>query len=76
MIHCGSLKALLHLVSGLPSTALAGAHGSPSEPEAVTGCVVARRSSRRVRARPLASLHVLSALPADCPHNPAPFAPL
>jgi len=37
--------------------------------------VVARRSSRRDRARPLASLHVLSALPADCPHNPAPFAP-
>ena len=34
------------------------------------GCVVARRSSRRVRARPLAALHVLSALPADCQHTP------
>jgi len=40
----------------------------------VGACGVARRSSRRDRARPLASLHVLSALPADCLHNPVPFA--
>ena len=37
--------------------------------------MLVRRSSRRDRARPLASLHVLSALPADCPHNPVPCAP-
>jgi hypothetical protein len=37
----------------------------------VRPCGVARRSSRRVRARPLAALHVLSALPANCQHTPA-----
>ena len=37
--------------------------------------MVARRSSRRGRARPVASLPVLGALPADCRHTPVPFYP-
>ena len=53
----------------------AGAKKGSQELLVVGGCVVARRSSRRDRARPLASLSVLSALPADCLHNPVPFAP-